>query len=65
MSDVVLFVMLGSSWLLGVLIGAQIGANRFRRRMWEAARHAPSASVALATLERAMRVERDRDRLDL
>lgn len=65
MSGAVLFLMLGSSWLLGALIGVQVGIIRFRRRMWEAARHAPSASVALATLERAMRVDRDRDRLEL
>lgn len=65
MSDAVLLIMLCSSGLLGVLIGVQIGAARFRRRMWEIARHAPGTSVAMATLERAMRIDRDRDRLEL
>lgn len=57
MSTAVLFVMLGSSWLLGLLVGIQVGMDRLRRRLWNAARHAPSTSVALATLERAMRAD--------
>lgn len=55
MSAVVLFVMLGASFALGLLVGIQMGIDRLRRRLWEAARHAPSSSVALATLERAMK----------
>lgn len=57
MSAVVLFVMLGASFALGVLVGIEYGVVRFRRRLYEAARHAPSSSVALATLERAMRAQ--------
>ena len=55
MSAAVLFVMLGVAFGLGLLVGIEAGAARLRRRLHEAARHAPSHSVALATLERAMR----------
>jgi hypothetical protein len=57
MSALMLFVTLGASFVLGVLVGIEAGAARLRRRLWEAARHAPSSSVALATLERAMRAQ--------
>lgn len=60
MSGLVLAIMLGSAWTLGLFVGIEAGAARFRRRMWEAARHAPSSSVALATLERAMRAHDSR-----
>lgn len=60
MSGAVLFIMLGASWTLGLLVGIEAGMIRFRRRLWEAARHAPSSSVALATLERAMRAHDSR-----
>lgn len=61
MSGVLLFVMLGASWTLGLLVGIEAGMIRFRRRLWEAARHAPSSSVALATLERAMQARDTRN----
>ena len=54
MSAAILFVMLAASFGLGLLVGIQVGIDRHRRRLWEAARHAPTTSVALATLERAM-----------
>lgn len=57
MSAFVLFVMLGSSALLGGLTGAQIGVERFRRRLIRAARSAPGDQVAIAALQRAMRAE--------
>lgn len=54
MSVLMLAVMLGAAFGLGFLTGIPAGIERHRRRLWEAARHAPSSSVALATLERAM-----------
>jgi hypothetical protein len=61
MSAAVLFVMLAASFGLGLIVGVQVGIDRHRRRLWEAARHAPSTSVALATLERAMRAHDQRN----
>jgi hypothetical protein len=63
MSAAVLLVMLAASFGLGLLVGSEAGAARFRRRLWEAARHAPTSSVALATLERAMRANGSRDQV--
>ena len=52
----------GVIYLVGHVIGAADGVRRYRIRLRHAARHAPGDQIALATLERAMADDDERNR---